>query len=209
VPLGSPRRLRRGVSRRPPKIEPGVHNLSSPQWPRSQPLWLEYQKDLGQRRAPQPNPAAASRNCSVAPTGDRSRMGHRHSPTQLGSDGELFRAGGGTASLDSRRDDCTDNDREEVKSIRTSAAGSILFTFLRTYQIFLSPFFGGACKYHPSCSRYAYEAIACHGARRGVLLALKRVVRCRPFTQGGYDPVPGLREEKPRMSGSPNAEPVR
>jgi hypothetical protein len=62
--------------------------------------------------------------------------------------------------------------------------------FLRLYKIFLAPFFGGACKYHPSCSNYAYEAIARHGAGRGVVLALKRLGRCRPFTQGGYDPVP-------------------
>jgi putative membrane protein insertion efficiency factor len=57
-------------------------------------------------------------------------------------------------------------------------------------MVLLSPFFGGACKFHPSCSNYAYEAIARHGARRGVLLALKRLLRCRPFTKGGFDPVP-------------------
>jgi uncharacterized protein len=57
-------------------------------------------------------------------------------------------------------------------------------------MILLSPFFGGACKFHPSCSNYAYEAIARHGARRGVVLAVKRLLRCRPFTMGGFDPVP-------------------
>jgi putative membrane protein insertion efficiency factor len=61
---------------------------------------------------------------------------------------------------------------------------------VRFYKIFLSPFFGGACKFYPSCSNYAYEAIARHGARRGIVLALKRLGRCRPFTQGGFDPVP-------------------
>ena len=61
---------------------------------------------------------------------------------------------------------------------------------VRIYQIFLGPFFGGACKFSPSCSRYAYEAIERFGARRGAWLAMKRVIRCRPFTQGGYDPVP-------------------
>jgi len=57
-------------------------------------------------------------------------------------------------------------------------------------MVLLSPFFGGACKFHPSCSNYAYEAIARHGVRRGVALALKRLLRCRPFTKGGFDPVP-------------------
>jgi hypothetical protein len=61
---------------------------------------------------------------------------------------------------------------------------------VRFYKIFLSPFLGGACKFYPSCSNYAYEAIARHGARRGIVLALKRLGRCRPFTQGGFDPVP-------------------
>jgi len=62
--------------------------------------------------------------------------------------------------------------------------------FVRFYQIFLGPFFGGACKFYPSCSKYAYEAIERHGVRRGFVLAMKRLGRCRPFTQGGYDPVP-------------------
>jgi putative membrane protein insertion efficiency factor len=80
---------------------------------------------------------------------------------------------------------------------------SILLVFIRLYKTFLAPFFGGACKYHPSCSNYAYEAIARHGAGRGVVLALKRLGRCRPFTQGGYDPVPqilGTRAERPDIA---------
>jgi putative membrane protein insertion efficiency factor len=51
-------------------------------------------------------------------------------------------------------------------------------------------FFGGSCKFYPSCSVYAQEAIAKHGARRGSWLALRRLLRCRPFTKGGFDPVP-------------------
>jgi hypothetical protein len=66
----------------------------------------------------------------------------------------------------------------------------MLLFFVRFYQIFLSPFFGGACKFYPSCSRYGYEAIARHGAWRGSVLAAKRLLRCRPFTTGGFDPVP-------------------
>ncbi|HKV28022.1 MAG TPA: membrane protein insertion efficiency factor YidD, partial [Candidatus Acidoferrales bacterium] len=64
---------------------------------------------------------------------------------------------------------------------------------VRAYQVFVGPFFGGACKFHPSCSRYTYEAIQRFGARRGVWLGLKRFVRCRPFSAGGYDPVPEVR----------------
>jgi hypothetical protein len=71
----------------------------------------------------------------------------------------------------------------------------LLLAFVRFYQVFLSPFLGGACKFYPSCSNYAYEAIARHGARRGFTLAAKRLGRCRPFTQGGFDPVPDEEEE--------------
>ena len=61
---------------------------------------------------------------------------------------------------------------------------------VRLYQILLSPFLGGACKFYPSCSNYALEAIQRHGAARGFVLAMKRLGRCHPFTKGGFDPVP-------------------
>jgi putative membrane protein insertion efficiency factor len=73
-----------------------------------------------------------------------------------------------------------------------SSGAWLLLLLVRFYMLLLSPFFGGACKFHPSCSNYAYEAIALHGAHRGVLLALKRLLRCRPFTKGGFDPVPDV-----------------
>jgi putative membrane protein insertion efficiency factor len=77
-----------------------------------------------------------------------------------------------------------------------SAARWLLLLFVRFYQIFFSPFLGGACKFYPSCSCYAQEAIAMHGARRGAWLAMKRLGRCRPFTKGGFDPVPEVMREQ-------------
>jgi uncharacterized protein len=71
-----------------------------------------------------------------------------------------------------------------------SAAAWILLLLVRFYITFLSPFFGGACRFHPSCSNYAAEAIARHGARRGLTLSLRRLLRCNPFTKGGFDRVP-------------------
>jgi uncharacterized protein len=68
-----------------------------------------------------------------------------------------------------------------------------LLLLVRFYIAFLSPFFGGACRFHPSCSNYAAEAIARHGAQRGLSLALRRLLRCHPFTKGGFDPVPDER----------------
>ncbi len=54
----------------------------------------------------------------------------------------------------------------------------------------LAPLLGGHCRFEPSCSRYASEAITRHGARRGAVLALRRLLRCQPFSTPGYDPVP-------------------
>jgi uncharacterized protein len=54
----------------------------------------------------------------------------------------------------------------------------------------LAPLMASGCKFYPSCSRYAAEAVAQHGAWRGARLAAARLLRCRPFAQGGYDPVP-------------------
>jgi putative membrane protein insertion efficiency factor len=75
---------------------------------------------------------------------------------------------------------------------RKSWQAWVLLAFVGFYRIFLAPFFGGACKFYPSCSKYAQEAIARLGARRGIVLALKRLGRCRPFTKGGFDPVPDV-----------------
>jgi hypothetical protein len=63
-------------------------------------------------------------------------------------------------------------------------------TLVHGYQLLLSPFSGGACRFHPTCSAYAIEAIDLHGLRRGSWLALKRVARCHPLGRHGLDPVP-------------------
>lgn len=66
----------------------------------------------------------------------------------------------------------------------------VLLFALYGYKYALSPFWGAHCRFHPSCSSYALEAIERHGARRGAWLALRRVLRCHPWHAGGYDPVP-------------------
>jgi putative membrane protein insertion efficiency factor len=69
-----------------------------------------------------------------------------------------------------------------------------LILLVRGYQLFLGPLLPSVCRYYPTCSAYAIEAIELHGARRGLALALKRIARCHPFHAGGYDPVPGKGE---------------
>ena len=66
----------------------------------------------------------------------------------------------------------------------------ILIAFIRVYQYTLSPLLGQRCRYYPSCSNYAVAALREHGAVRGVGLATWRLLRCNPFSNGGYDPVP-------------------
>lgn len=63
--------------------------------------------------------------------------------------------------------------------------------FLKAYRLLISPLYGQVCRYYPSCSAYALEAVTVHGAFRGCWLAARRVGRCHPWAAGGYDPVPG------------------
>ncbi|MGC2422369.1 MAG: membrane protein insertion efficiency factor YidD [Candidatus Acidiferrales bacterium] len=116
-------------------------------------------------------------------------MGHRDSSARLGRYRGIFSARHGAAQVAPARLPAG------IKSspsppLALSVGSWLLLALVRLYQVLLSPFLGGACKFYPSCSNYAAEAIARHGARRGTLLALKRLGRCRPFTQGGFDPVP-------------------
>ncbi len=66
----------------------------------------------------------------------------------------------------------------------------LLIGSIRLYRITLSGWLGGQCRFYPSCSRYAEEAVRTHGAVRGSLMAVWRVARCGPFTRGGVDHVP-------------------
>ena len=125
-------------------------------------------------------------------------MGHCDSSSQFGSDGEVLAAGGRIAGADASRGQAR-SVGAIARSARSAGAWALLF-LLRLYMMLLAPFVGGACKFYPSCSNYAYEAVARHGARQGSLLAVKRLLRCRPFTQGGFDPVP---EELRGMKPSP------
>ncbi len=62
--------------------------------------------------------------------------------------------------------------------------------FIRLYRKYISPLFPAKCRFYPTCSAYAYEAIEKYGALKGGFLTVKRILKCHPFNAGGYDPVP-------------------
>lgn len=66
----------------------------------------------------------------------------------------------------------------------------LVIILIKFYQYTLSPLTGRNCRYYPTCSSYALEAVKKYGSLKGSMLAFKRVVRCHPFNSGGYDPVP-------------------
>jgi putative membrane protein insertion efficiency factor len=106
-------------------------------------------------------------------------MGHRDSSATFGGGGALCASGDGTRAVAAR------NPAENVGLVARA-----LLLLLRIYQVFFSALMPSACKFYPSCSHYAADAVRIHGARGGSWLALRRVARCHPFTRGGVDLVP-------------------
>jgi putative membrane protein insertion efficiency factor len=87
--------------------------------------------------------------------------------------------------------------------VRQSLPVKTALLALRFYKAYLSILFAGSCRFEPTCSRYAYEAIERFGVARGVWLGLKRLLRCHPLSRKfGYDPVPEKREEMPTNSAT-------
>jgi putative membrane protein insertion efficiency factor len=110
-------------------------------------------------------------------------MGHRDSSAALGGAGAFRAAGDGTRLPDSQH-----------RPKNLSWAARVLLMAIRVYQMCFSALMPSACKFYPSCSKYAATAIQLHGARHGSWLALRRLARCHPFTRGGVDLVPDAEE---------------
>lgn len=67
---------------------------------------------------------------------------------------------------------------------------SLFIGIIKLYQILISPLLGPNCRFHPTCSHYAIEAIARHGVLKGGYLSVRRLIKCQPLHEGGFDPVP-------------------
>ena len=74
--------------------------------------------------------------------------------------------------------------------MRKKEMKKVFLALIKFYKLAISPYLPNACRFTPTCSVYAYEAIAKYGALKGGFLAVKRILRCNPFCKGGYDPVP-------------------
>lgn len=72
----------------------------------------------------------------------------------------------------------------------TSLIKKILISFIKFYRKYISPLKKPCCRFTPTCSEYALEAFERYGALKGLYLSIKRILRCHPFCEGGYDPVP-------------------
>jgi putative membrane protein insertion efficiency factor len=121
-------------------------------------------------------------------------MGYRDSSASYSGQGGIPAAGGRT------RAPAEGHSQQRAESL-SLAARALLF-LVRVYQAFFSALMPSACKFYPSCSHYAAEAVQVHGARRGSWLAIRRVSRCHPFTKGGVDLVPAAGDLKGRTGFS-------
>jgi putative membrane protein insertion efficiency factor len=114
-------------------------------------------------------------------------MGHSHSPEEFRGESAVPCAGGGFAASAERR-----------LTLPSSVAIRTALFALRVYKAYFSLLFAGSCRFEPTCSRYAYEAIERFGVLRGSWLALKRLLRCHPLSRKfGFDPVPEKWKEMP------------
>ncbi|QIK51996.1 membrane protein insertion efficiency factor YidD [Jeotgalibaca porci] len=92
--------------------------------------------------------------------------------------------------------------RRIIKTERAVTMKKILIKGVRGYQKNISPLFPPSCRYYPTCSTYMIQAIETHGAAKGTLMGTARILRCQPFVNGGFDPVP----KKFTLRRNPNAD---
>ena len=151
-------------------------------------------------------------------------MGHRHTPEEFDGQGGVCGVDRGFAASAEKRLMHSSLEAPLSSSVADASAGgaspaptrlvqmqreelsiavrAALFA-LRFYKAYLSVLFAGSCRYEPTCSRYAYEAIERFGVARGIWLGLKRLLRCHPLSRKfGYDPVPEKWEEMPTNSAA-------
>jgi uncharacterized protein len=122
-------------------------------------------------------------------------MGHRHTPEEQRGEGGVCGVDGGFAAPHAQR----------VSSAPRSGGVRLALGALRFYKAYLSLLVGGSCRFEPTCSMYAYEAVERFGVTRGSWLTLKRLLRCHPLSpRFGYDPVPEAWRDSQHNTATPN-----
>jgi len=91
--------------------------------------------------------------------------------------------------------------QELILHILAKLSADFLWALIRVYQFVLSPLLPGHCRYYPTCSQYALEAVQQYGTITGVWLAIRRIVRCQPWGSSGFDPVPPRQRAEPGNTG--------
>src|SRR5579863_4542918 len=168
-----------------------MHSVFPFQRPRSDAPRHHSAASHRERLRAQSHSAPVARGVSIAPGLDRGWLGRSAEPTSAGSGGALRDVGAGGAATFSRRAAPGGTQTAPGSASGISAAmKSIVLALIRFYQACLSPVIPSSCRFYPSCSSYAYEAVEKWGVRQGFMLAISRLLRCRPFGGRGYDPVP-------------------
>jgi hypothetical protein len=161
-----------------------MHGFCPAQWVTAIPLWGHGTGTSGEGGIAQSPEAPFARGFPTAPRASAGWLGHIGESPRVGGEGPIseFRRGGFEALPKPASSESFLGVARQVKFI---ALGLITF-----YQACLSPLLPSSCRFYPSCSAYAYEAVERWGTWRGIRLALGRLVRCRPFGGHGFDPVP-------------------
>lgn len=93
-----------------------------------------------------------------------------------------------------------DKQTMQISKLISTIIAAPLLLVIRLYQLFISPMLGQNCRFHPTCSCYAHQALKVHGPLKGSVLAIKRIVKCQPLHPGGIDPVPHAHKTKNALS---------
>jgi hypothetical protein len=161
-----------------------MHGLYSTQWITAISFWDHDTSAPGECRIAQSAEAPFARSISPAPRTPAGRLGHTGESPRVGGQDPISGSGRGSSEA-FPQPASSGSFRGVARQVRFITLGLIKF-----YQACLSPLIPSSCRFYPSCSAYAYEAVERWGAWRGIHLALARLMRCRPFGGQGFDPVP-------------------
>jgi hypothetical protein len=161
-----------------------MHGLYPTQWLTAIPLWRHHTHASGESRIAQSAEAPFARGIPTAPRTPAGRLGYTGEPPRVGGEGPISDSGRGgfKAFPQPASSGSFQGVAHQVKFITLS--------LIKFYQACLSPTLPSSCRFYPSCSAYAYEAVERWGTWRGIRLALGRLMRCRPYGGYGFDPVP-------------------